>query len=177
MVGPILQDCVRSAYRKRPGRDYDRKSWRRFTLGEISGSDLVLSFRLALTALAEAVRQPNSAGFRIQDKDMLNPASSARVSLSLFRIRIDPDRRGTQDLAGVRRGLQVRSLSTSASQVPSFLIQDGMTEAQADERLTVVQKLYAAYPLFRQQLQAISFDSLYRSTNQTRFTSEANASP
>lgn len=56
-----------------------------------------------------------------------------------------------------------------------LLIHDGMTEAQADERLALLQKLYASYPLLRQELQAISFDKLYRSSNQTRFTTEPNA--
>jgi 2-polyprenyl-3-methyl-5-hydroxy-6-metoxy-1,4-benzoquinol methylase len=56
-----------------------------------------------------------------------------------------------------------------------FLLQGGMTETEADERLALIQKLYAGYPLFRQQVQAISFDRLYRNANQTRFTTGPNA--
>jgi 2-polyprenyl-3-methyl-5-hydroxy-6-metoxy-1,4-benzoquinol methylase len=52
------------------------------------------------------------------------------------------------------------------------LIQGGMTEAQANERVALLRKLYDAYPAFRQQIQAIGFNNLYRDRNQTRFTTD-----
>lgn len=52
------------------------------------------------------------------------------------------------------------------------LIQGGMTEAQADERLALVHKLYDAYPAFRQDLPAVGFNHLYGDPNQTRFTTD-----
>jgi len=55
------------------------------------------------------------------------------------------------------------------------LIQGGMTEAQAEQRLALLHKLYDAYPEFRQQIQAVSFNRLYRDPNQTRFTTGPNA--
>jgi 2-polyprenyl-3-methyl-5-hydroxy-6-metoxy-1,4-benzoquinol methylase len=55
------------------------------------------------------------------------------------------------------------------------LIQGGMTEAQADERIAQIHKLYEAYPAFRQQIQALGFNHLYRDANQTRFTTDPSA--
>jgi SAM-dependent methyltransferase len=55
------------------------------------------------------------------------------------------------------------------------LVQGGMTEAQADERLALIHKLYEAYPVFRQQIQAVGFDRLYRDSNQSRFTTDPSA--
>jgi 2-polyprenyl-3-methyl-5-hydroxy-6-metoxy-1,4-benzoquinol methylase len=55
------------------------------------------------------------------------------------------------------------------------LIQGGMTEAQADERVALLLKLYEAYPAFHQQIQAMGFNHLYRDPNQTRFTTEPSA--
>jgi SAM-dependent methyltransferase len=55
------------------------------------------------------------------------------------------------------------------------LIQGGMTEAQADERVALLLKLYEAYPAFHQQIQAMGFNRLYRDPNQTRFTTEPSA--
>jgi len=55
------------------------------------------------------------------------------------------------------------------------LIQGGMTESQADERLALLHKLYAAYPAFQQQIQAIGFNRLYLDPNQTRFTTDPSA--
>jgi len=55
------------------------------------------------------------------------------------------------------------------------LLQGGMTEAQADERLALLHKLYDAYPAFREQVQAVNFNHLYRDPNQTRFTTEPSA--
>jgi len=55
------------------------------------------------------------------------------------------------------------------------LIQGGMTEAQADERLALLHKLYDTYPAFQQQIQAIGFNHLYLDPNQTRFTTDPSA--
>jgi hypothetical protein len=55
------------------------------------------------------------------------------------------------------------------------LIQGGVTEAQADRHLAEVHKRYDAYPAFRQQIQALGFNRLYRDPNQTRFTAEPSA--
>jgi 2-polyprenyl-3-methyl-5-hydroxy-6-metoxy-1,4-benzoquinol methylase len=55
------------------------------------------------------------------------------------------------------------------------LIQGGMSETQADDRLALVRKLHDAYPAFRQQLQALSFNRLYHDSNQNRFTTEPSA--
>jgi 2-polyprenyl-3-methyl-5-hydroxy-6-metoxy-1,4-benzoquinol methylase len=55
------------------------------------------------------------------------------------------------------------------------LVQQGMTEPQAQQRLELIRKLYDTYPGLRQQLQAIGFNRLYRDANQTRFTTAANA--
>ena len=55
------------------------------------------------------------------------------------------------------------------------LIQGGMTEAQADGVLAELHKLYETYPAFRQQLQSVSFDHLYREPDQTRFTTDPSA--
>ena len=55
------------------------------------------------------------------------------------------------------------------------LIQGGMTEAQANERLALLHKLYEAYPAFQQQIQAIGFNRLYLDPNQTRFTTDPSA--
>jgi 2-polyprenyl-3-methyl-5-hydroxy-6-metoxy-1,4-benzoquinol methylase len=56
-----------------------------------------------------------------------------------------------------------------------FLIQGGATEADADQRIGVVHQLYEAYPAFRDQLQALGFNQLYRDPNQTRFTTDPSA--
>ena len=50
-----------------------------------------------------------------------------------------------------------------------------MTESQADERLALIHKLYDAYPAFRQQIQTLGFDRLYRDPHQTRFTTGPSA--
>jgi 2-polyprenyl-3-methyl-5-hydroxy-6-metoxy-1,4-benzoquinol methylase len=50
-----------------------------------------------------------------------------------------------------------------------------MTEAQADERLALLHKLYDTYPAFQQQIQAIGFNHLYLDPNQTRFTTDPSA--
>jgi 2-polyprenyl-3-methyl-5-hydroxy-6-metoxy-1,4-benzoquinol methylase len=55
------------------------------------------------------------------------------------------------------------------------LIQDGMTETQADDRLAQVRKLYDAYPAFHRQMQALHFNGLYHDPDQTRFTTEPGA--
>ena len=57
----------------------------------------------------------------------------------------------------------------------THLIQGGMTAAQADERLALIRKLHEAYPAFRQQVQVLSFNRLYRDPNQTRFTTDPSA--
>jgi 2-polyprenyl-3-methyl-5-hydroxy-6-metoxy-1,4-benzoquinol methylase len=55
------------------------------------------------------------------------------------------------------------------------LIQGGMTEAQADERLALLHKLFDTYPAFRQQIQAVGFNHLYLDPNQTHFTTDPSA--
>ncbi|MGE5646459.1 MAG: class I SAM-dependent methyltransferase [Acidobacteriota bacterium] len=55
------------------------------------------------------------------------------------------------------------------------LIDAGMTETQADERLARLRALYDAYPAFRQEIQAAHFNRLYRDANQTRFDTEPSA--
>ncbi|MFY9725506.1 MAG: methyltransferase domain-containing protein [Bryobacteraceae bacterium] len=55
------------------------------------------------------------------------------------------------------------------------LILAGMTEAQADERMALLHKLYDAYPAFQQQIASVGFNHLYRDPNQTRFTTEPSA--
>ena len=55
------------------------------------------------------------------------------------------------------------------------LIQGGMPEAQAQKRLALVQTLYEGYPAFRQQIQALGFNRLYRDPNQSRFTTDPSA--
>ena len=55
------------------------------------------------------------------------------------------------------------------------LIKGGATEAQADERLALVRRLYETYPDFRQQIQALGFNQLYRDANQSRFTTDPSA--
>ncbi|MGB9454930.1 MAG: methyltransferase domain-containing protein [Bryobacteraceae bacterium] len=55
------------------------------------------------------------------------------------------------------------------------LIQAGMTEAQADERMALLHKLYDAYPAFRQQIGIVGSNHLYRDPNQTRFTTDPSA--
>ena len=55
------------------------------------------------------------------------------------------------------------------------LIHGGMTEAQADERLALLQKLYETYPAFKGEIQAASFNRLYRNPAQTRFTTDPSA--
>lgn len=55
------------------------------------------------------------------------------------------------------------------------LIQDGLTEAQADERIAIIPKLYREYPAFRTEAAALGFNRLYRTPGQTRFTTEPNA--
>jgi len=55
------------------------------------------------------------------------------------------------------------------------LIDGGLTAAQADERLALIPKLYQESPSHREQLSKIGFNKLYRASNQTRFTPEANA--
>jgi 2-polyprenyl-3-methyl-5-hydroxy-6-metoxy-1,4-benzoquinol methylase len=55
------------------------------------------------------------------------------------------------------------------------LIQGGMTETQADDRLALLHKLYDAYPAFRQQMQAMGFNRLYHDSNQARFTADPSA--
>ena len=55
------------------------------------------------------------------------------------------------------------------------LIQAGMTEALADERMALLHKLYDAYPAFRQQIGIVGSNHLYRDPNQTRFTTDPSA--
>jgi len=55
------------------------------------------------------------------------------------------------------------------------LVQSGMTEAQANERLEQLHKIYDTYPDLRQQIQVASFNHLYRDPNQTRFTTDPSA--
>jgi 2-polyprenyl-3-methyl-5-hydroxy-6-metoxy-1,4-benzoquinol methylase len=55
------------------------------------------------------------------------------------------------------------------------LIQGGMTEAQADERLALIHKLYEGYPALRQQIQILGFNLVYRDPNQTRFATDPSA--
>jgi 2-polyprenyl-3-methyl-5-hydroxy-6-metoxy-1,4-benzoquinol methylase len=55
------------------------------------------------------------------------------------------------------------------------LIQGGMTDTQADDRLALLRKLHDAYPALRQQIQELSFNRLYHDSNQTRFTTEPSA--
>jgi 2-polyprenyl-3-methyl-5-hydroxy-6-metoxy-1,4-benzoquinol methylase len=52
------------------------------------------------------------------------------------------------------------------------LIDAGMTATQADERLARLRTLYDAYPAFRQELQAVNFNRVYRDANQTRFATD-----
>jgi len=55
------------------------------------------------------------------------------------------------------------------------MIQGGMTEAQADERLALLHKLYDTYPAFREQIQAVGFNHLYQDPSQTHFTTDPSA--
>lgn len=55
------------------------------------------------------------------------------------------------------------------------LVAEGMTAAQADERIALIGKLYQETPEFRQQASNIRFNQLYRDQNQSRFTLQPNA--
>jgi SAM-dependent methyltransferase len=54
------------------------------------------------------------------------------------------------------------------------LIESGLSAAQADERIALIPKLYQEKPEYRAEASAIGFNRLYRSPNQTRFTTEPN---
>ena len=55
------------------------------------------------------------------------------------------------------------------------LLESGLTAAQADERIALIPKLYEQNHEYREQMDALTFDKLYRDRNQTRFTAEPNA--
>jgi 2-polyprenyl-3-methyl-5-hydroxy-6-metoxy-1,4-benzoquinol methylase len=55
------------------------------------------------------------------------------------------------------------------------LVQAGTPEAQADERIKLIGKLYETYPKFKYEAQAVGFNHVYRDPKQTRFTYEPSA--
>jgi len=63
-----------------------------------------------------------------------------------------------------------------AEEYKAKLIADGFTEAQADERVALIGKLYEETPEFRQAASNAGFNKLYRTQDtQTRFTLKPNA--
>ena len=71
-----------------------------------------------------------------------------------------------------------KSFQGSPSQLDAYrgkLIASGCTAAEADERVALIPKLYHANPEYRQQMDELSFNRLYRSSKQSRFTTEPNA--
>ncbi len=54
------------------------------------------------------------------------------------------------------------------------LIESGLSAAQADERIALIPKLYQGNPEYRAEAAALGFNRLYRSPDQTRFTTEPN---
>jgi len=55
------------------------------------------------------------------------------------------------------------------------LLAGGMAEAQVDDRVATIHRLYETCPVFHNQAQAEGFNRLYRSEEQTRFTTEPSA--
>ncbi len=55
------------------------------------------------------------------------------------------------------------------------LLESGLSPAEADERMALLPQLYRTVPEFREQLDAVSYNKLYRLPEQTRFTFEPNA--
>ena len=55
------------------------------------------------------------------------------------------------------------------------LMKKGLTEAQANERIALIGKLTQDDPKYRQEASTLSFNRLYSSPSQTRFTTEPNA--
>ncbi len=55
------------------------------------------------------------------------------------------------------------------------LVENGLTPAQADERLALIPKLINENPAYRREISVISFNALYRAPEQDRFTLEPNA--
>ncbi len=53
------------------------------------------------------------------------------------------------------------------------LIETGLSAAQADERVALIPKLFQD-PKYREEASALGFNRLYRTPNQTRFTTEPN---
>jgi SAM-dependent methyltransferase len=55
------------------------------------------------------------------------------------------------------------------------LIEGGLSAADAEARIALIPRLYAQNRECRQQMDALTFDKIYRDRNQTSFTTEPNA--
>ncbi len=105
------------------------------------------------------------------------PISVARVAVLVLLVcplapaQTAEEKKIWQDFVAVCQSEQ----QVNTDKYRQHLIQGGMTEALADERLALLRKLYEAYPAFRQQIQVIGFNHLYQDPNQTRFTTDPSA--
>jgi 2-polyprenyl-3-methyl-5-hydroxy-6-metoxy-1,4-benzoquinol methylase len=55
------------------------------------------------------------------------------------------------------------------------LVASGLSQTQANERIALIPKLIAEHPAYREEIMTLSFNHLYRSAEQDRFTLEPNA--
>ena len=55
------------------------------------------------------------------------------------------------------------------------LLESGLTAAQADERVALIPQLYGQNREYREQMDALTFDKLYRDPHQARFTTAPSA--
>jgi predicted O-methyltransferase YrrM len=65
--------------------------------------------------------------------------------------------------------------ATSLQEYRARLVEKGLTPAQADERVALIPKLISGNPAYREEISTISFNHLYRTPEQNRFTLEPNA--
>lgn len=104
-----------------------------------------------------------------------HPAIASVLALSLSLVAIAQTAEERKIWQNYVQACQTDPRQLNPQNLRQGLIQGGMTELQADERIALIRTLYEAYPAFRQQFQAISFNGLYRDANQTRFTTEPSA--
>ncbi len=104
------------------------------------------------------------------------------IRLCLFALLVSPATRAENicaDKAPVWREFMAWAQAQPAGGNPQAyrarLVANGMAEAQADDFVATIGRLYGTCPELRNEAQAASFNRLYRSEQQTRFTTDPGA--